>query len=442
MPTVAFHTLGCKLNFSETSTLAQQFRDAGWQKAGLHEPAEVYIINTCSVTENADKECRTIVKRALQSNPEGKIIIVGCYAQLKPEHIASIPGVNLVLGASEKFNVLQYIDSIDRTEGTQVMACDISSVNQFIPAQSSIDRTRVFLKAQDGCDYSCTFCTIPLARGKSRSDTIANVLLRATEAVEAGAREIILTGVNLGDFGIREAGDRHEDRFIDLVKAIETAPSLEGVRFRISSIEPNLLTNEVVELVASSKRFMPHFHIPMQSGSDDLLKAMRRRYNSTHYRQKIELIRRLIPHAGIGADVITGFPGETDEEFTKTLEFIRDLGLSYLHAFTYSERENTPAAVMDEAVPVFVRRERTRMLRNLSLKLNRSFCELNIGSTQHVLFEADNHDGNMYGYTPNYIRVSVPYNPELINEVVDVRLELLHAEGTVSAMLLNETVTA
>ena len=437
MPSIAFHTLGCKLNFSETSTLARQFSEAGWTKTDFFAPADVYLINTCSVTENADRECRQIVHRAIHHNPEATVIVVGCYAQLKPDAVADIPGVSLVLGASQKFDVLKYLDQQKLQQAQLVMACEIDTVSEFIPSHSSGDRTRVFLKVQDGCDYSCTFCTIPMARGKSRSDSIDNVIKRALKVKDQGAREIVFTGVNLGDFGIRDNSGRHQDRFTDLAYALENHPGLEGMRFRISSIEPNLITDELISLVAGSHRFMPHFHIPMQSGSDNILKAMRRRYLTGLYASKIERIRAFIPQAGIGADVITGFPGESDNEFRETLDFIRTLGLTYLHAFTYSERENTPAADLKNIVPVSIRKERTRMLRSLSDKLHRNFCLSQAGMSETVLFENENRDGNMHGYTRNYIRVSAPWDENLLNQPVTVRLEHLQPEGWMSATILS-----
>lgn len=433
MPSIAFHTLGCKLNFSETSTLARQFLDAGWQKVAFSASADVYLINTCSVTENADKECRSIVNRAMQANPDAKVIVVGCYAQLKPAAIAEIPGVNLVLGASQKFDALKYLQQLDETNSNLVQACEIDSVTDFIPAHSSGDRTRVFMKVQDGCDYSCTFCTIPLARGRSRSDTIESVLRRAVEVKQSGAREIILTGVNLGDFGIRDASGRHQDKFVDLVKALDNDTLLEGMRFRISSIEPNLLTREIIEIVGKSERFMPHFHIPLQSGSDKLLRQMRRRYLSDLYRERIEMIHEFIPGAGIGADVITGFPGESDEDFLVTVNFLKDIDLTYLHAFTYSERENTPAADFGNSVPLAVRKVRTRVLRSLSDKFHRKFCAENEGLQDVVLFEQENKDGIMQGYTRNYIRVATPWNEQLVNAPVTVKLGRLQPEGWMSA---------
>lgn len=429
MPSVAFHTLGCKLNFSETSTLARQFRDAGWNKLEFSEAADVYLINTCSVTENADRECRSIVNRAMHANPDARVIVVGCYAQLKPEQIAEIPGVSLVLGAAQKFDVLKYLKELDETETNRVQACEIGSVQDFIPAHSSGDRTRVFMKVQDGCDYSCTFCTIPLARGRSRSDTIQNVIDRAIKIKASGAKEIILTGVNLGDFGIRGEGNRHQDRFEDLVKALDEADELNEMRFRISSIEPNLLNQNIIERVARSDRFMPHFHIPLQSGSDAVLKKMRRRYLTAVYTNRLEMIHELIPHAGIGADVITGFPGETEEDFNLTLEFLRDAGLTYLHAFTYSERENTPAINYGNAVPLSVRKARTNELRSLSARLHRNFCASRQNTVEQVLFEEENRDGMMYGYTGNYIRVAAKWDAELINQPVEVKLGKLQSEG-------------
>jgi threonylcarbamoyladenosine tRNA methylthiotransferase MtaB len=440
MQSVAFHTLGCKLNYSETSTIARQFRDAGWNKVEFPGPACVYIINTCSVTENADRECKLIVNRAIAANPEGKVIIVGCYAQLKPEEIAGIHGVDLVLGATEKFNVLRYLDLLEKNEKGIVMACEIEEATNFISSFSSDDRTRVFLKVQDGCDYSCTFCTIPLARGNSRSDSISNVVNQAKRLVEQGTKEIILTGVNLGDFGINGISGKHEARFIDLAKALEDVEGLD--RIRISSIEPNLLTDEVINFVAGSKRFVPHFHIPLQSGADNILKAMRRRYLRSLYAERIKNIKSLMPDAGIGADVIVGFPGETDEDFLATYNFLHSLDLTYLHVFTYSERENTPAAEMNDVVPVHVRKQRNRMLRNLSSKKQRVFYESQIGKELPVLFEAEKHSDLMYGYTSNYIRVAHPFSRELVNKIVNCRIVSLSAEGFAEVDLLEELINA
>ena len=438
MKRVAFHTLGCKLNFSETSTLARQFKNAGWTKSLFSDPAEVYVINTCSVTENADKECRTMVHRALQANPEGKVIVVGCYAQLKPHEIAAMPGVDLVLGANEKFNILNFLSGLDSQNEALVQACDIEEVNQFISSWSAGDRTRTFLKVQDGCDYSCTFCTIPLARGRSRSDTIHNVVQQAEQLVRQGVQEIVLTGVNLGDFGIREIAGRHDDRFIDLAIALDQVEGLN--RVRISSIEPNLLTEEVIRLTASSDKFMPHFHMPLQSGSNEILKMMRRRYQRELYREKVELIKSLIPDAAIGVDVIVGFPGETEKHFEETFDFLHSLPVSYLHVFTYSERENTPAAEMDGVVKVTDRKERNRRLRNLSAKKLHDFSSSFAGDVYPVLFEEELRGDKMFGYTTNYIRVSAPYQPELVNKIVRCELTDFGADGLMEVKPINMPV--
>jgi threonylcarbamoyladenosine tRNA methylthiotransferase MtaB len=427
MSKVAFHTLGCKLNFSETSTLARQFRDAGWEKVDFSQSADVYVVNTCSVTENADRECRQIVNRAMHANGESKVIIVGCYAQLKPEAISEIPGVSLVLGATEKFNVLRYLDQVNQGEKAQVMACEIDDANEFVSSYSSDDRTRVFLKVQDGCDYNCSFCTIPLARGKSRSDTIANVVRQAEHIVSSGVKEIVLTGVNLGDFGIRDQSAKHRDQFIDLGKALEEVEGLE--RIRISSIEPNLLTDDVIRFVAESKKFVPHFHIPLQSGADVLLKRMRRRYLTALYRERITLIKELMPHAGIGVDVIVGFPGETEALFLETVDFLQSINVSYLHVFTYSERPNTLAIEMEDIVPVQVRKQRNKVLRNLSLKKQRSFYESQVGRSLPVLFEAEKNGDLMFGYTSNYVRVAMEYDAEKVNCIIDCEIIGIHPEG-------------
>lgn len=427
MQTVAFHTLGCKLNFSETSTLARQFKDAGWCKVDFSEYAEVYVINTCSVTENADRECRQIVNRAMASNPEGKVIVVGCYAQLKPHEIADMPGVDLVLGANEKFNVLQYLDNLQKQEHGSVISCEIEDVKNYISSYSSDDRTRVFLKVQDGCDYSCTFCTIPQARGISRSDTVSNVISQVEKIIANGAKEIVLTGVNLGDFGLSGEDSVRNEKFIDLAKALESVEGLE--RIRISSIEPNLVTDEVIQHVATSKKFVPHFHIPLQSGSDVLLKAMRRRYLSQLYIDKVTQIKSLMPHAAIGVDVIVGFPGETEELFNETLQFIKDLDISYLHVFTYSERLNTPAAEMKEIVPVNIRKQRNKVLRNLSMKKQRAFYESQVGNIWPVLFESEKKEDYMYGYSSNYIRVVTRFNEKLVNKIISCKITGVSSEG-------------
>lgn len=425
---VAFHTLGCKLNFTETSAIGRQFRDSGFAKVNFDEPSDVYVINTCSVTENADKECRKLVSKALQKSPDAFVAIVGCYAQLKPNEIAEIPGVDLVLGANEKFNIINYIEDLHKKEKAIVKACEIGDVNTFVDAQSEHERTRVFLKVQDGCDYSCAFCTIPLARGKSRSDTIANAVIRAKQAIEGGAKELILTGVNLGDFGILDTeSGKQETTFFELAKTFDQL--YEDVRIRISSIEPNLLTEEIIDLVAASNKFMPHFHIPLQSGSDKLLKLMRRRYLTNLYSKRIAYIKNKMPHCCIGVDVIVGFPGETEEDFLATYNYLNALDISYLHVFTYSERDNTLAVEMEGVVPIAERKRRNAMLRILSEKKLRNFYSQHIGQTYNVLFEADNKNGFMHGFTENYIKVKTAYDAELINQIVSCTMNSIDEFG-------------
>jgi threonylcarbamoyladenosine tRNA methylthiotransferase MtaB len=429
-PSVSFHTLGCKLNFAETSTIGKQLREAGFRKVEFETGADVYVINTCSVTENADKECRNLVRRALQRNPDAFIAIIGCYAQLKPEEISQIPGVDLILGASEKFNLPQYLSDLHKQGFAQVHSCEVSDVNRFIASESSGDRTRAFLKVQDGCDYPCTYCTIPLARGASRSDTIDNVVRRVEKLADSGIREVVLTGVNLGDFGTRHDPDGRTERpenFLQLAEALDRINGIE--RFRISSIEPNLLRDEIIAFVAGSKRFVPHFHLPLQSGSDRILASMKRRYRTQLYADRVASIRKWLPHAAIGVDVITGFPGEGEEEFRETFDFLHALPVSYFHVFTYSERDSTKAALMDGKVPVPSRKDRTRQLRNLSEKKHRAFLNTFIGSVRPVLFESEESDGNIHGYTDNYIRVSAPYSDSLVNRVVTVRLGDFNPEG-------------
>lgn len=413
--TVAFHTLGCKLNFTDSGTLARQFETAGYRKVSFEDAADVYVINTCSVTENADRECRSVVNKALRNNPDAFIAVTGCFAQLKPELIAGFKGVDLVAGANDKFKIIEHIRQ-QKNAQTQVMACDIESVNDFIAGTSDETRTRAFLKVQDGCDYQCSFCTIPLARGKSRSNTIENVLNDARQLIRNGAKEIVLTGVNLGDFHYFENGKRIS--FFDLIKELDR---LEGnVRFRISSIEPNLLSDEIIEFAAGSEKFVPHFHIPLQSGSDRTLKQMRRRYLSELYASRIRKIKSLMPIVCIGADVITGFPGETDEDFQITYDFIQSLGISYLHVFTYSERDNTLAITMDNSVPYSIRKERTRAFRSLSENLHTRFLKQNEGRKLKVLFEHSENNGMMSGYSENYIRISQPYDILKVNKVVEL----------------------
>jgi threonylcarbamoyladenosine tRNA methylthiotransferase MtaB len=422
---VAFYTLGCKLNFSETSTISRGFQDRGFEKVDFLNNPDVYIINTCSVTDNADKKCRKIVREARQVNPEAYIAIIGCYAQLKPKEISEIPGVDAVLGAAEKFRLHELIGEFERQPITEVFASEIEEANTFTASYSVNDRTRTFLKVQDGCDYSCTFCTIPLARGRSRSDTIEHVVTEATDLGRQGIKEIVLTGVNTGDFGLRNG--KREDSFYDLIKELDKIEEIE--RFRISSIEPNLLSPEIIDFVATSQRFMPHFHIPLQSGSDKILKAMKRRYLTKLYASRIEHIRKVMPHAGIGVDVIVGFPGETEDDFLTTYNFLNELPVSYLHVFTYSERPNTEAIEMDGIVPAKERARRSKMLRTLSEKKKRFFYEQNIGSNAKVLFENDIEEGRMHGFTENYIRVTAVYDPIRINEIVPVTINSINSNN-------------
>ncbi|HEY8919991.1 MAG TPA: tRNA (N(6)-L-threonylcarbamoyladenosine(37)-C(2))-methylthiotransferase MtaB [Chitinophaga sp.] len=419
--TVAFHTLGCKLNFSETSTLSRLLEQDGFVKTDFDGLADVYVINTCSVTDNADKECRQLVRRIQRRAPESMVVITGCYAQLKPQEIASIEGVDLVLGAAEKFNITEHLKTLTKGDSTRICSCDIEDVNSFHASYSLHDRTRTFLKVQDGCDYSCTFCTIPMARGKSRSDSVENVLEHARTLAGNGVKEIVLTGVNLGDFGKGlQGGKKREETFYELVQALEQVEGIE--RYRISSIEPNLLSNEIIEFVANSRKFMPHFHIPLQSGSNHILGLMRRRYRRELYAEKVALIKQFMPHCCIGVDVIVGFPSESNEHFQETYNFLHDLDISYLHVFTYSERANTPAVDITPVVPVALRHERNKMLRNLSHKKMQYFTEQHIGETRKVLFESHQKDGMMEGYTDNYIKVITPYRAEWVNGLVDWEL--------------------
>lgn len=425
MKKVAFYTLGCKLNYSETSSIGRLFIDNGYEKVDFHEQADIYVINTCSVTDHADKKCRKVVKEALKHSPEAYIAIIGCYAQLKPQEISEIPGVDLVLGASEKFQLMDYIGNLQKAEGkAKIYQQDIEEADTFVSSFSHGDRTRTFLKVQDGCDYSCTFCTIPLARGASRSDTIESVVENAKQIALSGTKEIVLTGVNIGDFGVKG-----EYTFFDLVKALD---DVEGIdRFRISSIEPNLLSDEIIEFVAQSKRFVPHFHIPLQSGSNKILALMRRRYKRELYSDRVSKIKALMPDACIGVDLIVGFPGETREDFLDTYNFVNDLDISYLHVFTYSERENTIAMQMQGTVPGASRSERNKMLSILSEKKRRSFYEQQLGKEGTVLFEADSKDGYMHGFTRNYVKVKAKYDPILVNELKEVRLVSIAPDGDV-----------
>ncbi|AZA79396.1 tRNA (N(6)-L-threonylcarbamoyladenosine(37)-C(2))-methylthiotransferase MtaB [Chryseobacterium sp. G0186] len=430
--TAAFHTLGCKLNFAETSTIARQLTDAGYDKVSFDEKANVYVINTCSVTENADRECKLHVKRAMKANPEGLVVIVGCYAQLKPEEISQINGVDLVLGAKEKFNILSYLDDLEKTDHEGIVhSCEIEETDFFIGSYSIGDRTRAFLKVQDGCDYKCTYCTIPLARGISRSDTIENVLKNATEIAAKDIKEIVLTGVNIGDYGKGEFGNkRHEHTFLDLISELDKVEGIE--RIRISSIEPNLLKDESIELVSKSRSFVPHFHIPLQSGCDDLLKKMKRRYLTKLYNDRVNKIREVMPDAAIGVDVIVGFPGETEERFMETYNFLNELPITYLHVFTYSERENTEAVGMDGVVPIAERKKRNKMLRILSEKKKMAFYQTQLGKTLPVLWEHENKDGKMFGFTENYVRVQKDFDPAFVNQIEFLNLEKILSDGTVS----------
>lgn len=427
---VAFYTLGCKLNFSETSTIARSFQQEGFERVEFEEVADIYVINTCSVTDNADKRFKTIVKSALKLNEKAFLIAIGCYAQLKPEELAAIDGVDLVLGATEKFKVTDYITNLSKNDMGEVHSCEIEDANFYVGSYSFGDRTRAFLKVQDGCDYKCTYCTIPLARGISRSDTLENVLENAREISEKGIKEIVLTGVNIGDYGKGEFGNKkHEHTFLDLVKALD---NVEGIhRFRISSIEPNLLQKETIDFVAGSKSFVPHFHIPLQSGSDTLLKLMKRRYLQETYTNRVEAIKGKMPNACIGVDVIVGFPGETDELFLETYNYLNELDISYLHVFTYSERPNTEAVEMEGFVPQNVRNKRSKMLRGLSVKKRRAFYESQLGKNFTVLFESENKDGYIYGFTENYVKVKTPWNPELANTLHEIKLTEINEEGIV-----------
>jgi len=438
---VAFYTLGCKLNFSETSTIARSFENKGYDRVDFTDRADMYVINTCSVTENADKRFKTLVRQAQKTNPEAFVAAIGCYAQLKPQDLVDIHGVDLVLGASEKFKILDYINDLSKNDFGVVHSCEIDEVDFYVGSYAVGDKTRAFLKVQDGCDYKCTYCTIPLARGISRSDTLVNVLKNAKEISEQGIKEIVLTGVNIGDYGKGEFGNKkHEHTFFDLVKALD---SVEGVhRFRISSIEPNLLKNETIDFVADSNTFVPHFHIPLQSGSDELLKQMKRRYLTDLYVDRIKRIRKVMPHACIGVDVIVGFPGETDKHFLETYNFLNELDISYLHVFTYSERDGTAAASMSQVVPKNVRSKRSKMLRGLSVKKRRSFYESQLGKNRVVLFESENKEGYIHGFTDNYVKVKTPWNPELVNTLHKVTLAEIYEDGLVQINFVQNEVWA
>jgi len=431
---VAFYTLGCKLNFSETSTIARNFQQEGFDRVDFEDTADIYVINTCSVTDNADKQFKQIVKKALKNNDKAFVAAVGCYAQLKPEELAAVDGVDLVLGATEKFKITDYINDLSKNEMGEVHSCEIEDADFYVGSYSIGDRTRAFLKVQDGCDYKCTYCTIPLARGISRSDTMENVLKNASEITAQNIKEIVLTGVNIGDYGKGEFGNKkHEHTFLDLVKALDEVKGIE--RLRISSIEPNLLKNETIELVANSRTFVPHFHIPLQSGSNAILKKMKRRYLRELYVDRVSKIKEVMPQACIGVDVIVGFPGETDEHFLETYNFLADLDISYLHVFTYSERDNTEAVAMLDVVPMNVRNKRSKMLRGLSVKKRRAFYESQIGTQRTVLFESENKEGYIYGFTENYVKVKTPWNPELVNTLHKVQLTHIDEDGSVRIVM-------
>lgn len=437
---VAFYTLGCKLNFSETSTIARNFTNEGFKRVEFEDSADIYVINTCSVTDNADKRFKTIVKQALKKNEDAFLIAVGCYAQLKPEELAAVDGVDLVLGATEKFNVTSYINDLSKNDIGEVHSCEISDADFYVGSYSIGDRTRAFLKVQDGCDYKCTYCTIPLARGISRSDTLENVIHNAKEISSKGIKEIVLTGVNIGDYGKGEFGNKkHEHTFLELVKELDKVNGIH--RLRISSIEPNLLKDETIDFVATSNSFVPHFHIPLQSGSDELLKKMKRRYLRKVYTDRVSKIKEVMPNACIGVDVIVGFPGETDELFLETYNYLNDLDISYLHVFTYSERPNTEALEMESVVPKKVRAKRSKMLRGLSVKKRRAFYESQLGNTLTVLFESENKEGYIHGFTENYVKVKTPWNPDLVNTLHTIKLTEIDADGLVRFDFVKQSVT-
>ena len=437
---VAFYTLGCKLNFSETSTIARNLQEEGFERVDFEEVADMYVINTCSVTENADKQFKQVVRKAMKLNDKAFVAAVGCYAQLKPEELADVDGVDLVLGATEKFKLADYINDLSKNDFGQVHSCEIAEADFYVGSYSIGDRTRAFLKVQDGCDYKCTYCTIPLARGISRSDALDNVLQNAAEISKQGIKEIVLTGVNIGDYGKGEFGNKkHEHTFLDLVQALD---EVEGIkRLRISSIEPNLLKNETIDFVSKSRTFVPHFHIPLQSGSNEILGKMKRRYQREVYTDRVANIRQVMPHACIGVDVIVGFPGETDEHFLETYHFLNDLDISYLHVFTYSERDNTEAAVMEGVVPNNVRAKRSKMLRGLSVKKRRAFYESQLGTQRTVLFEGENKEGYIHGFTENYVKVKTPWDPALVNTLHEVQLTRIDEDGSVRMEFINTLTT-
>ncbi|MGL2994077.1 tRNA (N(6)-L-threonylcarbamoyladenosine(37)-C(2))-methylthiotransferase MtaB [Flavobacterium sp. TSSA_36] len=437
---VAFYTLGCKLNFSETSTIARNLQEEGFERVDFEEVADMYVINTCSVTENADKQFKQVVRKAMKLNDKAFVAAVGCYAQLKPEELADVDGVDLVLGATEKFKLADYINDLSKNDFGQVHSCEIAEADFYVGSYSIGDRTRAFLKVQDGCDYKCTYCTIPLARGISRSDALENVLQNAAEISKQGIKEIVLTGVNIGDYGKGEFGNKkHEHTFLDLVKALDEVEGIE--RLRISSIEPNLLKNETIDFVSKSRTFVPHFHIPLQSGSNEILGKMKRRYQREVYAERVANIRQVMPHACIGVDVIVGFPGETDDHFLETYHFLNDLDISYLHVFTYSERDNTEAIVMDGVVPNNVRAKRSKMLRGLSVKKRRAFYESQLGTQRTVLFESENKEGYIHGFTENYVKVKTPWDPALVNTLHEVQLTRIDEDGSVRMEFTNQLST-
>ena len=436
---VAFYTLGCKLNFSETSTIARGFQAEGFDRVDFSENADIYVINTCSVTENADKRFKTIVKQAQKVNPEAFVTAIGCYAQLKPEELAAVDGVDLVLGATEKFKITDYLNDLSKNDFGEVHSCEIQDADFYVGSYAIGDRTRAFLKVQDGCDYKCTYCTIPLARGISRSDTMVNVIKNAVEIASQNIKEIVLTGVNIGDYGKGEFGNKkHEHTFLDLVTQLDKVEGIE--RLRISSIEPNLLKNETIKLVSKSRAFVPHFHIPLQSGSNKILGLMKRRYQRELYVDRVAKIKELMPQACVGVDVIVGFPGETDDDFLETYTFLNELDISYLHVFTYSERDNTEAAVMENAVPKKIRSKRSKMLRGLSAKKRRAFYESQLGSSRTVLFEGENKEGYIHGFTENYVKVKSPWNPVLVNTLHTVELTKIDEDGLVRFNFSNATI--
>ncbi len=436
---VAFYTLGCKLNFSETATISRSFKSEGFERVDFSESADIYVINTCSVTENADKRFKTIVKQAQKINPDAFVAAVGCYAQLKPEELADVDGVDLVLGATEKFKITDYLNDLSKNDMGEVHSCEIEDANFYVGSYSVGDRTRAFLKVQDGCDYKCTYCTIPLARGISRSDTLANVIKNAQEIAAQDIKEIVLTGVNIGDYGKGEFGNKkHEHTFLDLVKALDNVDGIE--RLRISSIEPNLLKNETIKLVSESKSFVPHFHIPLQSGNNELLGKMSRRYKRELYADRVSEIKKLMPNACIGVDVIVGFPGETEAHFLDTYTFLNELDISYLHVFTYSERENTKAAEMEHAIPLRQRKKRSKMLRGLSAKKRRAFYESQLNTSHKVLFEGENKQGYIHGFTENYVKVKSPWDPGLVNTIHHITLTEIDEDGLVRFEYENENL--